>query len=33
MDMEWPQKKNEYGVGILMAPHVKLEAYKEHLHE
>ena len=31
MDMKWSPKKKEYGVGILMAPEVKLEAYKEHL--
>ena len=31
MDMKWSPKKKEYGVGILMAPDVKLEAYKEHL--
>ena len=31
MDMKWSPKKKEYGVGILMAPDVKLEAYKKHL--
>ena len=31
--MEWPQAKEGiyYGVGILMASHLKLDAYKEHL--
>ena len=29
--MKWSPKRKEYGVGILMAPHVKLEVYKEHL--
>ena len=31
MDMKWSPKKKEYGVGILMAPDVKLEAYKERI--
>ena len=28
--MEWPQKEREHGVAILIAPHVKIEDYKEH---
>ena len=25
------KRKKEYGLGILMTPHIKLESYKEHL--
>ena len=26
------KQKKEHGVGILLAPHVKLESYQEHMH-